>query len=239
MFKSTISVVIPVYNHAHTIRRSLLSLASQTYRPIEVIIVNDGSTDNLLDVLEELRHHEPFRLLHGKVITQKNAGAAVARNQGFKETHGDFVIFWDADTVAHPKMLEKMLAALLVHDTADYVYCRYKFGWKTMKSQHFSPKALQEYNYIDTTSLMRREAFKGFDESLKRFQDWDLWLTMMRAGSNGIFLPEVLFRKIVHGRVGISDWIPSFVYKLPWKSKKVEKYDAARHVVFKKHGLKK
>ncbi len=237
MLKSTISVIIPVYNHAHTIRKSLLSLARQTYKPFEVIIVNDGSTDNLLEVLEELRHHEPIRSLHGKVISQKNAGAGTARNHGFKEAHGDFVIFWDADTVAHPKMLEKMVAALLVHDNADYVYSRYKFGWKTMKSQHFSPKSLQQYNYIDTTSLMRREAFKGFDETLPRFQDWDLWLTMMRAGSNGIFLPEVLFKKIVHGRIGMSTWLPSFMYRLPWKSKKVQKYDEARKTVLKKHRL--
>lgn len=237
MFKSTISVIIPVYNHAHTIQKSLLSLARQTYHPLEVIIINDGSTDNLLEVLEELRHHEPISSLNGKVISQKNAGAAMARNQGFKETHGDFVIFWDADTVAHPRMLEKMVAALLVHDTADYAYSRYKFGWKTMKSQEFSPKALQNYNYIDTTSLMRRKAFKGFDETLQRFQDWDLWLTMMRSGSNGIFLPEVLFKKIVHGRIGISSWLPSFVYKLPWKSKKVERYEEAKQKVLKKHHL--
>lgn len=232
-----ISVIIPVFNHAHTLERTLLSLAKQTYRPLEVVIINDGSTDNFLIEMERLQHVEPIKSLHGKVMSQANAGAAVARNKGFKESTGQFVIFWDADTIAKPEMLEKMIGALLVHDRAAYVYSRYKFGWKLMKSQEYNQADLQQYNYIDTTSLMRRAAFPGFDPTLKRFQDWDLWLSMRKQGKEGIFLAETLYKKIVSGRSGMSSWLPSFAYKLPFKNKRVDDYEQARIIIQNKHGL--
>lgn len=232
-----ISVIIPVYNHAHTLERTLLSLAKQTYRPLEVIIIDDGSTDAFISTMERLQLVEPIRSLHGKVILQQNTGAASARNRGYKESTGQFIIFWDADTVAHPAMLEKMMMVLLVHDEAAYVYSRYKFGWKTMKSHPFSAQILQKYNYVDTTSLMHREAFAGFDPALKRFQDWDLWLTLLEQGKQGIFLSETLYKKIVGGRTGISSWLPSFLYRFPFTSKRVREHEAAKQIVMKKHGL--
>lgn len=237
IMRPLISVIIPVYNHAKTIERSLISLAKQTYRPLEVIIVNDGSTDNFLEVMEEIKNRHPIDSLNGKVISQTNQGAGAARNRGFKESTGEFVIFWDADTVAHPGMLEKMITVLLVHDEASYVYSRYRFGWKLMKSQEFNLADLRKYNYIDTTSLIRRRDFCGFDKDLKRFQDWDLWLTMSEKGKTGIFLPESLFKKIVSGRVGYSSWQPSLVYKLPWKNKKTRDFDTAVSVIYTKHNL--
>ncbi|OGH81259.1 MAG: hypothetical protein A3I29_02555 [Candidatus Magasanikbacteria bacterium RIFCSPLOWO2_02_FULL_44_11] len=232
-----ISVIIPIFNHAHLLERILLSLANQSYRPLEVVIVNDGSTDNFLEVMKRIQHREPFVSLHGKVFCQNNQGAAAARNRGFKESTGQFIIFWDADTVAKPEMLEKMMAVLLVHDEAAYVYSKYCFGWKKMKSREFDLKALKKFNYIDTTSLMRREVFGGFDEQLKRFQDWDLWLTLASCGKQGIFLPETLYKKIVGRRRGMSSWLPGFLYHLPWKTKQVKSYEAAQAIILKKHRL--
>ncbi|MBI2038202.1 MAG: glycosyltransferase family 2 protein [Candidatus Magasanikbacteria bacterium] len=270
MQQPLISVIIPVYNHAHTLKKTLESIFNQTYRPLEVIVVNDGSTDNFDEVVKEC-----LLLTDGdcigagsvlSVISQPNSGAPVARNKGFAMSKGEYVIFWDADTLAHPQMLQKMFAYLQKHPDASYAYSQFKFGWKTIKSRHFNADKLKQVNYIDITSLIRRstlnchpEQSEGslssnaviptaveeslsrtscpFDVHLKRFQDWDLWLTMLEQGKTGVFIPEVLYEKVVGSREGISTWLPSFMYQLPWKTKQVKKYEEAKQIIIKKHHL--
>jgi glycosyltransferase involved in cell wall biosynthesis len=176
-----------------------------------------------------------------RLIRQKNSGAPAARNRGFAESSGQYVIFWDADVVAEPDMLAKMLQALESNKTAAYAYCNFYMGYKKMKAQEYSLPSLQTCNFICTMSLLRREAFPGFDESLRRFQDWDLWLTIAERGGSGVWVPEFLFRIIQHGG-SMSSWLPSFAYKSPWKylpiiRGQVRRYHEAEQVVRQKHFL--
>ena len=231
-----ISVIIPVYNHAHTLKRSIESIFNQTYRPLEVIVVNDGSTDNFEEVVKEcLLITDGDCIGVGSVLSvisqPANMGAPAARNKGFASSKGEYVIFWDADTLSHPQMLQKMFAYLQKHPEASYAYSQFKFGWKRIKSQYFDADKLKQINYIDVTSLIRRADFPKFDESLKRFQDWDLWLTMLEQGKTGVFIPEVLYEKVVGSREGISSWLPSFMYQLPWKTKQEKKYEGAKEII--------
>ncbi|PIT88765.1 MAG: hypothetical protein COU29_00075 [Candidatus Magasanikbacteria bacterium CG10_big_fil_rev_8_21_14_0_10_36_32] len=237
MNNKLISIIIPVYNHAHTLKRSLDCVFRQTYRPLEVVIVNDGSTDNFGPTIRTIMMTRLSKTVNIKIINQENRGAPSAKNIGFTQSHGDYVIFWDADTIAEPVMLEKMVGVLEKNPSASYVYCDYKFGWKKMPGQRFDPTQLKLFNYIDTTSLLRREDFVLFDEQLKKFQDWDMWLTLLSKGKVGVWLPEMLYKKIVAGRDGISSWLPSFFYKLPWKTKAVKKYEEARRKIVSKHHL--
>lgn len=230
-----ISIIIPVYNHAHTLERCLFSIWKQIHRPVEIIIVNDGSRDNFAGAMNDLRKKDWTQNLSIKIITQNNLGAAAARNRGLSESKGEYVIFWDADTVAREQMLRTMLRALETHPEASYAYSQYRFGWKKMKSRSFDAASLKQNNFIDTTSLIRRSAALPFDENLKRFQDWDLWLSMLELGRIGIFIPEILFKKITNGRIGISRWLPSFFYRLPWKTSGVREFEAAKQVVLRKH----
>lgn len=232
-----ISVIIPLYNHAETLLNSVRSVLGQTYRPHEIIIVNDGSTDNPKNTLHEVRELCDKYDISLKMFTRENRGAPAARNFGFEQAQGDYVIFWDADTTAVPGMLEQMLTVLEKNPSAGYAYCAYRFGWKTMKSFPFNSDLLKKMNYIDTTSLMRWDVFVGFDETLKRFQDWDLWLSLLEKKITGIFIPEVLFKKEVGRRKGISGWVPSFLYKFPWKTGRIKDYEKARDLVLHKHGL--
>ncbi len=232
-----VSVIIPVYNHAAVIEKSCQSLLSQTYRPIEVIVVNDGSTDNFASKTSKIVNLLRANGVETKIITQPNKGAAAARNRGAQESKGEYLLFWDADTLAKPVLLAKMHGVLRDDREASFAYSQFRFGWKKMKSQAFSVTALRKYNYIDTTSLIRRAVFTGFDESLHRFQDWDLWLTLIEKNKTGIFIPEVLFKKVVGFRKGYSSWLPRFWYKLPWKSKKVRGYEQAKEVIQAKHKL--
>ena len=191
----------------------------------------------MAEEIKKILADEKFLRLNIKIINQTNQGAPVARNCGFKEANGEYVIFWDADTIAQPEMLAKMVEVLEKNPENSYVYCDYKFGWKKMPSQEFDAGALKKQNYIDTTSLIRMKDFCGFDPALKRFQDWDLWLTMFEKNKIGIYLSECLYSKIVRGRKGMSGWLPKIFFKLPFKIKDVKEYEVAREIVLKKHNI--
>ena len=223
-----ISVVIPAYNAAKTINDCLSSIFNQTETDFEVILVNDGSTDNTAEIIKAWADKI-------KIINQNNAGAAAARNRGAQEAQGEFIIFCDADLILKPEMLAKMLGALQKNQNAAYVYSAFKFGGKTFKLWPFDPEKLKKTPYIHTSSLLRRKLFPGFDKNLKRFQDWDLWLTLSGQGKTGVFIPEILFTVRPGGTM--SSWLPKFVYKLPWKTKKAKKYLEAKKIIQEKHQL--
>ena len=226
-----ISIIVPVYNHEKELKKALDSISKQTYKDIEIIIVDDGS--NPAVVLRVTGYGL-------RVFRQANKGAPSARNRGLQEAKGEYVIFWDADVIAEPAMLQKMYDALQKNPKASFAYANFYFGWKKMKGQSYEATKLQKNNYIHSTSLIRREDAVKWDESLKRFQDWDYWLTMSETGKKGIWIQEFLFKVIPGGTM--SAWLPKFAYQNPWRflpgiRGKVEKYEEAREVVLKKHNI--
>lgn len=233
-----ISVIIPVYNHARALKASLRFLGAQTYNNLQTIIVNDGSTDNIGDLVSEFKINRDVTC-----VIQPNLGASAARNRGFTLAAGEYVIFWDADTVAPKNFLRALFQALQDSPVASYAYCSYRLGLKSMRAREFSGPALRQRNYIDTTSLIRRSAVADlgapFDASLKRFQDWDLWLTLLSKNRIGVFVPAVKFKKIFLGRrLGISRWLPRAAYLWPWPGQSTASYFKAKQIVELKHGLK-
>ena len=236
MERPLISIIIPTYQHAQTIAACLDSIFAQTYSNFEVIVVNDGSTDKTIEVLEPYKNRI-------KLVNQINQGSNPARNRGLKEAQGELVIFCDADVRMKPEMLETLYKRLFEHPEASFAYCSFRFGWKLFKGVPYSIEQLRLENFAHTTSLVRRKDFPGFDEDIKRLQDWDVWLTMSEQGKSGILVDEVLFDVEISGdsRIG-SSWLPSFIYRLPWskigwKPKQVEKYEKAREIIAKKHNL--
>ncbi|MFA6228138.1 MAG: glycosyltransferase family A protein [Patescibacteria group bacterium] len=224
-----ISVIIPAYNAAKTISRCLNSIFNQTLKDYEIIVVNDGSTDDLLLALTTCSH----RLT---ILNQENKGAPAARNYGFSQSSGSEVIFVDADVILRPQALEKMHLALKTVSEASFAYSQFRWGWKKFKLWPFAAEKLKQQPYIHTCSLIRREKFPGFDETLKKFQDWDLFLTMAECGDRGVFIPEVLFKVSTGGTM--SQWLPSFAYKLPWlKLKTKDKYEKWKKIVQEKHSI--
>lgn len=232
-----VSIIVPVFNHAKALAASFRTILAQDYRPLEIIIVDDGSTENLSFLKLEFEKRTQDCHINLIWITQKNQGAAAARNAGFAHAQGAYTIFWDADTIALPTMLSSMVGSLTLHPEAAFVYSQFKFGWKTMFSHPFNTELLKQYNYIDTTSLVRTADVVGFDINLKRFQDWDLWLTLTEKGKTGVFIPKVLFTKVVGRRKGLSSWFPGWFLKLPWKPTSVKEYEQARSVLRIKHHL--
>jgi len=86
-----ISVIIPLFNKKDTIIKALESIFNQTVQPLEIIVVNDGSTDGSVELVEQVKH--PLT----RLINQKNAGVSIARNRGINEAKGDWIAFLDAD----------------------------------------------------------------------------------------------------------------------------------------------
>lgn len=224
-----ISIIIPAYNASQKIGRCLSSIFRQTFQDFEVIIVNDGSSDDLASALKPWQDRI-------KLFNQENKGAPAARNFGFSQSMGEYVFFCDADILMKPLMLELLYQTLENNLDCAFAYSSFRFGWKKFRLWPFDYERLKKMPYIPTNSLIRREAFYGFDEKLKKFQDWDLFLTIAERGGKGIWLNKVLYRAIGGGTM--SSWLPSFAYKITWlKSKDKSKYEQWKEIVQKKHNL--
>ncbi len=231
-----ISIIIPVYNQASKLKLCLESLEKQTYQDFEVIVVNDGSKDNLETIfasfVKQTKLENTFLFFN-----QKNQGAPAARNRGFREAKGDYLLFCDADAILYPEFLITMKEAL--DNNLDYAYSYSSFYWgtKLFKLAPFSAEKLKKEPYIHTMSLIRRSDFPqtGWDESIKKFQDWDLWLTMLKSAKQGLFIDKVLFKVLPGGT--ISTWLPSFCYKSMPFLPLVKKYNQAKKIILEKHGL--
>lgn len=229
-----ISIIIPVYNQAGHLANCLAGIKKQTYNNYEIIIVDDGSTDDIIKVVEEFKKNFGLKLIYHE---QENKGAPAARNKGAKLAGGEYIIFCDADAVMKPVMLETMLKTLKNNPQASFCYSSFIWGHKKFKLWPFDAEKLKIMPYITTTSLIRSKDFPGFDESLKKFQDWDLWLTMMERGHTGIFVDQILFKLAVSGTQTMSGWLPSCAYKLlPWLPR-VKKYNQAMAIIKQKHNL--
>lgn len=186
-----VSIVIPVYNSEKTVGEALDSVLAQVYADYEVIVVNDGSTDDSEAVIRRY-------VTGGKAdiicVTQKNKGAAAARNAGIRIAKGELIAFLDADDLwdndklktavetldAHPEVMlvfsdmRHSVDGKMVH--ASYLHER---GYRHIASGQIYDNLLKENFIFTPTAVMRKSVFTktgDFDESLKIAEDYDLWL---------------------------------------------------------------
>lgn len=200
---SDIAVVITAHNYAHYLGACLDSVFAQTLLPKEVVVVDDASTDNTSEVVQAYPQVRYFKV--------DFCNGNRARNFGFSKTSCREIVFFDADNVMMPKFLLQLHEALQQDHTAAFAYCdRINFGtedvaWYSQPMGRvgvgdFDRDRLAMSNYIDLAALIRRDCFPGFDESLRRYQDWDLWLNIVLwQDGRGCYVPEPLFRYRVHG----------------------------------------
>ncbi len=233
-----ISVIIPVYNQATNLSWCLNGLLKQTYKNLEIIVVNDGSTDDSLAKAQEYKPIFKKQEIPYSVFSQSKKGAPSARNQGRKYGRGNYLLFCDADAHLVPEGLSEMAKTLKKHLEASFVYSNFKWGRKLFKLFPFDKDRLRQMPYIHTISLVRARDFpsRGWDEDIKKLQDWDLWLTMVDQGFKGVWLDKTLF----YVRTGgvYSSWLPSIAYKLLPFLPQVKKYKKAMRIVKDKHGIK-
>lgn len=176
-----VSVVIPCYNAGATIEEAVRSVFDQSYPNLEIIIVDDGSTDqHTLDLLSNADWGRT------KIIWKHNSGPASARNRAITESTGDYILPLDADDRIDPTYIEKAVKILDERPDVGIVYCKaMRFGdeegpWGLPP---FTVQELTIDNVIFVTSLFRREdweAVGGFSESLKNgVEDYDFWLKIV------------------------------------------------------------
>ncbi len=198
-----ISVVIPAYNAAKTIKETIQSVLNQTFTDLELIIINDGSQDATLEIVERI----PDPRI--RLFSYPNAGPTVSRNRGILHAVGDYISFIDADDLWTPDKLESQFNALQTNPQAAVAY-----SWtnsidergKLLRRGFYVQlngdvyKTLLVINFLENGSnpLIRRTALVemgGFEESLTHGEDWDMWL---RLASSYDFVavpsPQVLYR---------------------------------------------
>jgi glycosyltransferase involved in cell wall biosynthesis len=197
-FVPLVSVVIPTYQHADFVGQAVQSVLEQTCQEIEVIVVNDGSTDRTLEILESFG----TRIT---VITQDNRGLAAARNVGILHSRGEIIAFLDADDVWLPEKLEKQLDLFKKKPGVGLVFSDAwifdgeltigKYSQRVVPQAGWVQNKLFEEDFVPMPSVMvRRTCFDQvglFDETLRSCEDYDMWLRISRVWEID-FVPQPL-----------------------------------------------
>ena len=179
-----VSVIIPTYNRSGLIVRSAQSILNQTYKNLELIIVDDGSTDNTEDVVKKLNDS---RVIY---IKQTNQGACAARNNGIDHARGQFIAFQDSDDVWHEDKLERQIKTLK-ETGADVVICNIIYHYSKnmymeVADRHFSKGFIKNtvvpLGICPQMLLCKSEIFKDnrFDIEMPRYQDFELLLRLQK-----------------------------------------------------------
>ncbi len=210
-----IAIIIPCYNHGQFINETIDNIQKCDPGLFELVIVNDGSTDQFtLEILNEIEK-KGFRVIH-----QKNGGQSVARNKGISETKAPYILPVDSDNMITPELITKSVAILDNDSKVDVVYTdAILFGEvdRINSNLEFNFQKLILDNYIDTCAVIRRITFDkvgGFDPDIQGIEDWDLWLKIAFSGGKFHYIKEPLYYYRVRHN--------SFIRKDPTFNKKMK-----------------
>jgi glycosyltransferase involved in cell wall biosynthesis len=199
-----VSVVIPIYNYGVQFEKTLSSVFDSSYKNVEVIIVNDGSTEKYVDLkLKSLEEHPNIR-----VINQENSGPSSARNNGIKNSKGDFILPLDGDDTIHPDYIQSCVSILKNNKNISPVYCDTLHVGQIQgveQRPEWSFDRLIQGPFIVNCSMFHKEAFNqcgGYDETMKGWEDYDLWIRMAKNGYIGKRIPKTLFSYFHHENDG-------------------------------------
>ncbi|MCL4871765.1 MAG: glycosyltransferase [Anaerolineae bacterium] len=192
-----VSIIIPTYNRSHLLSQTLASVLAQTYTPLEIIVVDDGSTDETLTMLAQYEG----RIL---LVTQANQGVAAARNHGTRIAKGHYLTFLDDDDLIEPTKIARQVALFQRQPELGLVHCGYYLSDKDgqlrdkvwLWPQADTLRQLICRNFIwSGAPLIRRDSLQAvgeYDSQLTNGQDWDLWLKLALAGVPFAVIPQPL-----------------------------------------------
>ena len=196
-----VTVVIPCYNPQKWLWEAVASVRAQTHKPIEIIVVDDGSTDpDSKEVLRRITGEVT------RVIEQPNRGTPGARNTGFRAATADFIAPLDCDDRFEPEFISECLKALETRPDAAFAYTDYRvFGRMHYieKPGEYNLFRLLSENTLGYACVIKKEVWEsagGYDESVAGYEDWELWLRLGALGYSGQYINRVLHRYRKHGR---------------------------------------
>ncbi len=204
--QAAVCVVIPLYNYEKYITEALDSVASQTLDVLDLVVVDDASTDNSLSLAEQwiTQHLSRFnRVLLCR--NDANSGLALTRNAAFARAETQFVLPLDADNILLPNCAETLLKSI-EPTSAAFVYPeiqRFGDSDEVFGVGPFDPNRLMTGNYIDAMALVRKSAWAqagGYDHIRYGWEDFDFWCKFVERGLWGQNVPQVLARYRVHGQ---------------------------------------
>ncbi|MDO6811819.1 glycosyltransferase family 2 protein [Tenacibaculum soleae] len=214
------TIVIPAYNVEDYINNTIDSVLSQTYKDIEIIIINDGSTDNTISVISNYENHNQI-----KIINQKNKGVSAARNVGIKEATGDYIFFLDADDTIEPNLFEDVNVFIKKNiDKVEIVsfgyniiknkvikdeMSRYEFNERVFESHFFLNSYLKKEIYQCMCSfVVKRELVIDekifFDESTFNGEDQEFQIKCMLKAKEVLYLSFPYFNYIVRDNSAVN-----------------------------------
>jgi glycosyltransferase involved in cell wall biosynthesis len=213
MYYPLISVIIPTNNRGQFVAEAIQSVLAQTWRQLELIIVDDGSTDNTWQAV--VRHSDP-RL---RYVWQETAGRSVARNNGASQARGQFLAFLDSDDVFLQNTLELHLAAMnrlpepgMVmggYEYTDIAGCSLGARRPWLSGGDLGPKGWLFDCYATPSSVLLDRAWfervGGFDRNVEIAEDWDLWLRLAYAGCPMRWTKAIVYRYRVHDNNSIRE----------------------------------
>jgi glycosyltransferase involved in cell wall biosynthesis len=193
-----ISIILPLYNGKELVKKSLDSVLSQTYSHWELIVVDDGSVDEGADFIA-------LAYPQARIISQKNAGVAAARNRGIQHAKGDIIAFLDQDDEWLPSKLREQWDLLKKDPYCAFVTCNQSFFCQpgVTLPANFSEKLMEEHRgLVPSALLIRKHALLSvnmFDESLEVSSDFDLIRRLRKANCKENNVNDLLLRKWYHG----------------------------------------
>jgi glycosyltransferase involved in cell wall biosynthesis len=195
-----VSIIIPAYNAEKYLEETVASALASSYRFLEVIIVNDGSSDNTQEVIDKITGKQP----QIKSYTQKNQGVSVARNYGITQASGEYLLLLDADDLISKDYIEKAVDILSKNSAVKMVNGLGEFFGDRQGSWNlrpFSRHLLARKNMLYISGIFRKSDFDktdGFCPEIKGPEDWDFWISLLKRDGEVVRIPGVCLYYRVH-----------------------------------------
>ncbi len=194
-----ISIIIPVYNRASLVLRTLSSVVAQTYRPLHLVLVDNNSTDETWLRLQQFREKNETKDFKITLCQEMKPGAAATRNRGMQEVTGEWVMFFDSDDEMRPDLVEKYVSRIIQNPTAEIVYTDVAIiddaGTRCVKGapnqltiyKHIFHSYLSTQRYVVRRSLV--ETSGRWNEALLGWNDWELGVRMLLQNPRVVKMP--------------------------------------------------
>lgn len=237
-----ISVVIPLYNKKKSIISTLQSVIAQTYTDWELIVVDDGSTDDSLSVVQEFLHAN-YGLMNDelsriRIISKENGGVCSARNYGIREAQGEYIALLDADDIWDKDYLAEQIQ--MIRDFPDAVMWGINFaelsngklvrnlptgllmGYRGYVENYFQMKGRVSDLFCSSSVVIRKDVFEnvgGFDERIKYAEDNDMWFRIIATNKVAFYDRYMVYyiydaeNRALKRKIRLKDYLPFFVDK--------------------------